>query len=895
MQERLAAVLLSLMLFLFSVLAGCLLTHKVMQETDPILLLSHGVLTASLLIIGVGNWCSKPVLLGVLIGLCLVCLFLKAPKPQLEPLSKGEMAVLALSGGLVVFYTVYHQFRFLDTDNWLHEPLIGSLMKGVFPPMHPFIPNLEFHYHYGRDFLIAIMAPPLSDPLGTVWIMNPILQLAGFVGLYASIRGLTGSVKQGLLGALMAYFGLCVGARVGLINTFDAYNGVASAQLFLLFHILLRMLDHKRPLQWLMAAFLLGSYQLVYETFWAILFIAGLVTAIRFVRSRWGWAALVVTAVLALGLAAVEGGIFADMVGRGNKVEVSEREALRKVSVKAGFPKEQFLQIPVTAAPYQRISAAYESGLFRSFKPKRLDTGYVFIFAPQFLYAFWLPVLLAPLVGWAVRRHRVGFTFWVFGATSYLLPGVVGFGERLDLEYFRWEFSAAIGFSVAFGIALGMGFEQLTKPGTASRGEDGWKVHIRSPRELGKWFLCLALLIASLAPAQKFLNDAIIDIQRDGLPVTTPGNWRVQEKDLGIEPADLLAMEWLAPKIGPEQQTLSNLGGESALGLWPDIVLAGKTGTHLAGRMRPEAGLAEYAYPNYHRDGAAKAFTLTGDIGLLQALAIPWYYADLDRLNEAALASLTALEGKSPLFEVEGARRQVFPIPSASPVPAELEVELDFAPPLPLRTSEAYGGTLKVKNSGSESGRPQLTCAFLRQQGGEWVTDQDSLYKWQLAELGAGVQREIPFAVVTPFVDGDYQFVVRQDKEELLRVPVTVEYWRRLASVKARLDLPDNFSAKSFEQFRVGLSSDLAVQSKVVLFTRLKRQGGEYVWELDQIPQTVELDLTPGEEQMLFLTLLAPAGDYTLELFLKDPDSHLNQKLAERGVHVVAPTDTVSH
>lgn len=883
------------MLAIFSVLAGCLLSWRVMGEQEPILVLSHGVLSGSLLLIGIGNWVSRSALLAVLVLLGALCFALKAPALKPSRLPRLQAGLLALGSLLVLLYTLYHQFRFLDTDNWLHEPLIGALMRGVFPPVHPFIPELEFHYHYGRDFLVALLAPPQSDPLGTVWLINPVLQVAGYVGLFASIRSLSQNTNQGLLGSTMAYFGLCVGARVGLINTFDAYNGVASAQLFLLFHVLLRMLDQKRPVQWLYAAFLLGSYQLVYETFWALLFLAGLATALRFVRDRWGWAALVVTAVLALGLAAVEGGVFSNMVSRSNQLESSELDSVRNVTISAGFPKAQLLKIPVTAAPYQRISAAYQSGLFRGFKPTQLETGYLFIFGPQFLYAFWLPVFLAPFVGWWVRRHRVGFTFWSFGLISYLLPGLVGFGERYDLEYFRWEFSAAIGFSVAYGIALAMALERVGKPWSLqTQSTGGFEFKVDSTRRFGQWLLVWALLIASLAPAQKFLNDAVIDVQRDGLPPLTPGNWRVAHPDLGVDQVDLQAMAWLADHLEPRQKTLTNLGNESARGLWPDIVLTARTGAQISGRMRPESGLEEYAYPNYHRDGGPKAFELTGDIGFLQAAEVVWYYADLDKLSEPCALTLSELQQKSPLFEVQGARRQVFAIPQASAQLTGVEVSLEFVPSPPLRTSQAYPATVTLKNSSEKPGRALLTCAYLKQTESQDVEDQDSRYLWLTPELDPGQEVTLGFALVTPFVDGDFLFRLRAEEKVLQETPVKVDYWSRLSSVQGRLDLPDNFTATRFEQFRVGLSSELEVALPAELVIRLKRDSGEYVWEVDQIPQKVELELVPGAEQEAYLTLLAPEGDFTLELYLKDPESTRTVLLAQRGIHVNPVQSTIS-
>ncbi|CAN0432300.1 unnamed protein product, partial [Phaeothamnion confervicola] len=75
------------------------------------------------------------------IFLAAALLMLAVPAPGLEefaPLSRRCKIVLGLTMAIVVIYTQYAQMRYLDTDNWVHEPLIAFYMRGVWPPITPY-------------------------------------------------------------------------------------------------------------------------------------------------------------------------------------------------------------------------------------------------------------------------------------------------------------------------------------------------------------------------------------------------------------------------------------------------------------------------------------------------------------------------------------------------------------------------------------------------------------------------------------------------------------------------------------------------------------------------------------------------------------------------------------
>ncbi len=564
----------------------------------------------------------------------------------------------------------------------------------------------------------------------------------------------------------MAFFGMCVGFRVGMINSFDVYNGVTLCQLVPLFHQMVRLLGPTEPSQWLVSGLLLGTYQLVYESSWGLLLMAGGTLALIFARRKKVWAAFVITALIAIMLAAVEGGIFSNVLARSNQKAANEVEALKGMHVSLSFPKQRFLQLPVTTARYQRLSGALNSPWFRKLAPE-LEDGYLFVFHPRFLMAFWIQVWLAPLSLWLLRKNRAGLAFWLFGMWSFLVPGLVEFGERYEKEYFIWEFLAGFGFAVAFGMALGQGIDRL----------GGWRGGARV-------IPLYALLCLSLVGGVKVFHEAFEDLSRNDLRWSLDaGWWRVVHPDLGLEFADLEAMEWLGSRCSPGDQVLSNLGSEvNTFGLWPDAILSSRTGAHVAGRFRPVRGLKSHGYPIYNRDGQSKAFALTGDIGYLQAIGVRWFYADLKKLPPTALQNLTerSPQHSPPFVDSGGFSRQVFEIPALQPdqTAPKIEAKLEFEPPAPvLRGGKTYPAMLTLR---SETKGVVAVKLSARTQEGELDPDCTVVL---LTSLEKDSEKTLPFALFTPFSGGPRDYFLDLGEGEVpLELPdfkVESWYWER--------------------------------------------------------------------------------------------------------------------
>lgn len=915
--EPLSAMGPAVLLLISSVFLGWMLARRALRESDPLLAGGLAPLLGFPCLILYANTFDRgalPYSIYLFAALALALFALPTDRLEWPPLTRWQWVSLVAAGGAVLIYTLYAQQRFLDSDNWIHEPLIAHYMRGIFPPVHPFFPEIEMHGHYGRDLLMASLTPTGQDPLATVWLLNPLLQLAAFLVLAGSVRSFTGSAPQGITAAVMGFFGVCVGFRVGLVDSFDGNNGVVYALAIALFHLMYRTLElgerRAGPGVWVVAGVTLGVYQLVYETHFGLLLLTGLTLAAAVARTRRVWAGVLIVATLALGLAVTEGGPFTDLARRAGSSTGSASEQNVGQHVTIEFPKDEFLKVLATTADYQRLSAAFRTSLFEGMKPVIRGEGYMSIFDPRFLSTHWLPLFLAPLslVLLLRRRNLAGLGFWIFGAYAYLTPGLVDFGPVYEWEYFRWEFAAGFGFAVALGVAVAQHLFEGPVPLGWERREG--ELSLTFGRRFPLWLGCIAVLVASLAAGEKLLNDAIIDVQKRDFKISLlPSEWRIHRPELGIERVDIEAMAWLEPQVLPGDQVLSNLGEESPQGLWPDSVLATRTGAHPAGRARPPRDVRVHAHPNYHRDPVAKAFYATGRVDLLKAAGIDWLYLDPERLEPEVAARLAANTEElraSPLFQdSRGEQRQLYEVrfPEAEALRSEPPFEATLA--LDIPQEELRAGTLStlrltLRNAGETPRRVGwLRVSLLTPEGEPVVAPLEVAPREQPLPAGATEVLELPF--VTPLEEGSYELEVSlpyTDSGEpalLERVSLQVDFLARLGAIRPRLDLPDSFEPRRYSRIRLGLTSDEPVRAgdDVVLYYRLMRPGGEYVWELDSIPQKLDLTLEPGVEREYFLDFLSPweSGSYQPELYLKDLSSGRVVPLQGefRPIHVVEP------
>ncbi|MGE0490651.1 MAG: hypothetical protein AB7S38_15710 [Vulcanimicrobiota bacterium] len=835
----------------FACLFGGLLTSRALKETSWLLILGTAPLLASAAIVQLANWgCPRNPAVLLLAVASLGLWFVPAEKPQWLPLTRFEKGALGLLLLCTLVYTHYSGVRVFDSDRYLHDSHIVAFQRGIYPPVNPFFPELAMNGHFGRDLLMSALTEDKADPVFTVWWVSPFLQIGALLTLFASTRVLTGSPRKGLLVAAMVFYGMDCGFRVGLVDTFDGSNALAYPHLVLLFHLMHRVLGPSKWPTWLVAGIVLGNYQLCYMTNFPLMLVTGLCLFVLKARTKEAWIGLVVTAVLAMTLAFTEGGAFTDLARRGLHPEQTKAVQNQGLRVTLQFPKEQTFKLLTTTADYYRTSVAYRTSLFKGlYRPPR-GSGYLYIWDPRLLTTHWLPLYLAPLSLWLIRKCPLGLSYWIFAFISFIIPGLFYFGPIFEYEYFRWEYSAAFGFAAALGLGLGEWLEgnpiRFDRENRTLKFAEGSK----------RFILALLILFASLLAGEKLLNDAIIDSQKKGF-VWFPSTrqWRLNEPTFQVTADDVDAAAWLRERTEPGSRILTNRLDDSPTGLWPDTVVAMLAGTFPAGHaFPPETEGIPHGNPAFHANEFYRAFWATGDLTVLEDTGVRWLVADLDKLDPKVQESLEGLN-----HQVFG-RRLVAEVPPVEPFDPKAPIAVEAVVPpdnAELRIGHRYPLTVRTNNPG---------------QPGRVVLKLDKLTSVPLRFTVPSGDHELEWSLVTPLDEGTYHASLQTlDEKELAGFDFTIDFLARLQALEAKIEFPQ-MKANRFYRLQGEWLSARPIHStgELQFYYRFKRPDGDYAWEVDSIPQPTDLNLP--EQPALDLPILTPdlPGSYELEFWFLD-------------------------
>lgn len=851
------------LIFAASCLFGSVLAWRALRETCLLLILALGPLLGSAALVALSNARIAPAHSAVGLFLASVCLAALPgrTKPSWVSMSRAGAWSLAILSAVVVVYTHYHQVHVMDTDRYLHDAHIVAFGRGVYPPVNPFFPDLAMNGHFGRDLFMATLNDGANDPVGTIWWVSPFIQLAAFLTLYASTRSLTASSCRGFLVATMLFFGMDCGFRVGMIDTFEGSNGLAYPHMGLLMHLMLRILGGCSWPAWIVSGLVLGTYQLVYMTSFALLLLTGFALFLVKARTRQAWVGLILTGILSMALALTEGGAFTDLAQRGTHPELNRAVQNQGLRVTVEFPKKHLFQVLTSTGVYYRTSVAYQTSLFEGlYRPPRGD-GYVNIWTTDFLRVHWLPLYLAPLALWLVRRSALGLAYWMLGAISFLLPGLFYFGPIFEAEYFRFELSAAYGFAGALGLALAewmetcpLRFTRRPIP-TLSLGPGS-----------ARYLAALAILTASLAAGEKALNDALIASgKKDFRWFPSPRQWRLQQPLFGLTEDSMAACAWLRERTQPGQQVLTNLLTDRPAGLWPDMVSATLAGVFPAGHAFPsETEGGTMGNPAFHQNSLYKAFWASADLSLLEGTRVRWLLADTAQLNPEVVEKLQQLPHQEfgAWLAVALPERAVNESGDWS-----LSGELTRPANETLRLGARIDWNVPISNTGPES------RAILKIEG--------SLVEPLRFTVPTG-DGESTLSLVTPLDEGTYRAVLCDARgQEKAVFELTIDFLKRLGSLRATFTFPQLKTSRIYS-LQGQWDNPPAVDSKgeLDLYYRFRRPDGQYAWEVDSIPQPVELDLpTQSEFALQVMTPVSP-GPYELELWFFDRSSGRRVKTA---------------
>lgn len=629
-----------LLLWMWLAILGFLVTRRVLHTPDPWLTLGAAVPTSLVLLLAtsfpLARLFGHPqgwVLAAVFLFVSTVALYVwrsRGPRaPELEefgfsPFQWGAFMTLLSLGSLVM-----HTREALgpEDDYWVHFPLISLLNRGEFPPPNPFFEDLVLHGHFGRDYLVGVLGwfnGGGEALLSSLWVFNHVLAVSAFFLAFGLGRRVGGNCG-GFLMSTFLFFGISVGARVGLMDTYD--NNNLLVYVLLLLFVALETADTKNWWGHLFFGLALGVYGIVYETHMVLFLMVLWFGPLIWARGGQGWSWRLWLRPLGLSLMAVVvaaclGGPIQDLAMRGlglRKATVDHAATYQAQRVQIRFPKENLFQIMIGPERYRRLSYVYQGKAFRSLHATGSGTGdaradfhYSFIFGPEVLLIHWLALYLGLPAGWFLlrKRHPQGAALWVFGLLAYLTPALVDFGPVHEREYFRWEFAAGFGFAGALACALSALWSR------------------------GKWARVLVVVLAILVTlgGERKLNKTLIAIEKmepaQRQRAMTPWypsarDWLLDSKELRMTPELLQAAQKLREFSRAQDRMVCDLDARAHWDIFRESTVCGLAGLRSVGHVSPPPWMQDGIAP-FFRTAAWNALWQTGDLRILPSLGARW-------------------------------------------------------------------------------------------------------------------------------------------------------------------------------------------------------------------------------------------------------------------------------
>ncbi|MBI3929438.1 MAG: hypothetical protein HY319_28085 [Armatimonadetes bacterium] len=878
---------------------GFLWVRRILRETNPFLAIGLPLPVTMLVLLGLSNllspWASHRnawiAALLLLAGSGAVMLVRAAPPPSMEWPPLRRIHCLLLAGGLAGAYFAMHTRGLSgpEDDYWIHFPVIAMIGRGWFPPLNPFFPELTLHGHFGRDYLLAVLARvSRGDIMLATWVFNHTLQVSAFS--LACGMGLRWgkTAAAGVLLPLFLFFGISTGSRVGLMDTYDNNNLLVYVCLLALLALIGDALEHRDLHRYLGVGALLGVYAGVYETHFVLaagcLFLSPLALAwCRKARPEPGaLRAVALALLLAAGVALLQVGPIRDLALRSAGIEqvdqVDYDDAYQAQRVSLKFPKAQLFQIKLGRDAYRRLSYVYEGKLFSELLKATDQGGYTYIWSPRVLMMHWLAVYLGipAILVLARQRNLMGLLFWLFGCAGYLVPALVDFGPVHENEYFRWEFAAAFGFAGALALALAGLWTGSGRGGRTGLLLVGLLTLWGGERKLNR-----ELIAVQKAPPEQralLLNPLYPDSQR----------WFLAQKALRMTLADLLLCEWLRERLGPQDTMLTNLDGREHWDVFRESTIVGIAGARSVGHQSPPPWMPDGIAP-FFRTPNWTVFWQHLDDRALPATGASWLYVQGDRALVERLESVGRLE-KS--FEVEGNLRAAFRVPprTSPPAPAGLRVTRVVLPDSEWLQSEvAYPLAVVLQNDSrarvSWEGLLGLELLPLRPIP---TGEPEPLSLWVRLDLAPGESQAVPFWLVPPLVEEEYSlgWFLESPQRPLPSPATTLSYSflekaGRLEIVRDELLRREGLTVHGVLQ----VAGEFRVRGPLTLGWRIwdleeKRHHTPYGFD-GSLPLELEIEAGDVKDIPYVATLPEPAERYRLDFFLRSR-SGLESKLERR-------------
>ncbi|MCA9775350.1 MAG: hypothetical protein KC800_01480 [Candidatus Eremiobacteraeota bacterium] len=775
---------------------GFLVTRRVLRCGDPWLLLGASVPVAMLCVLGI--FFPLALLIGhpqgwtvgsLLVFVATMTLLAKRHVGRMEPIKPfgfspfqwGCFMTLLTAANLVM-----HTRETVGpaSDYWIHFPLISLLNRGEFPPPNPFFDNLTLHGHFGRDYLVAIIGWYAGDGielLKTNWTYYHILSVSAFFLAFGLGRRVAGTAGGFLMSSFL-FFGISVGSRVGMMDTYDNNNLLVYC-LILLFVAFETTVDNYRAGD-VFLGLALGVYGIIYETHLVLFLMTVWVGPLLWRRPASGvnirsWRRPLMLSITAGVLAACLGGPLQDLALRATglregKVDHAAYYQAQRVQLK--FPKEHLFQIMVGPETYRRLSYVYQGQAFEGLQQStgnagmsaRSDFHYAFILSPDVLLMHWLALYLGLPAGFWLWRRKCpeGQALWVFGLVAFLVPAVFDFGPVHEREYFRWEFAAGFGCAGALAATLAILWNARGRP---------WRVAV----------VVLALLVT--LGGERRINRTMIEIEempahKRERAVTpwypSPREWILNSPELRMDEDMLEAALKLRFRSGPHDRMLTDIDVRKHWDIHQEATVVALAGLRSVGHVSPPPWMPDGNAP-FFRTAGWNAFWQTGDIRILPFLNSRWLYsADPEKaelLEEKEGLKKLDTFGHVSLWRYEGSLE-----PKTAPPPEGVRVvEIERPTNRELLGEVAKPMRLTLENAPTED----------FDLGVQWIPVSGTDTGGQVEPLTLrvkGGQKTYDHYLVAPLVEGSYrlQFTINGHPIERIGDDSVLEFqWSREAKM----------------------------------------------------------------------------------------------------------------
>lgn len=677
-----------------------------------------------------------------------------------------DVALLGALASAVSALVLLYQFIGPDSDNFIHYPLVALFMRGQFPHVNPYFPDVPLYGHYGRDLGLAGLLTFGGAGIGTGMMIEAwVLHLATVGNAYYLGKRAGGGRVAAVAATYLVFFGVNAGfadwvVRSGLAEVAGNNNPVVYAFFFAVLLLFAALLEEPRPATAITMGVLLGGLDMVYETHFDILFAAlcavSLLTLVptagRSVRPGVR-TALTASLALAFVVMLVSGGLTGRMI-----VKRLDRSSHPTASSPSSTAADWAL-----AGAQQNVSITFPKHPFLTLTHAN-DGRAVPLLSPSFVGGQGIALLLLPaaMIFLVARRNLVGIVTGMVAILSLIVPASFDFG-RFNGENFRFIFLGGLAAALTVGIASGEVFSWI-------RG------HTRSD-----WIRWAAVAGISAACASQGSRAWRTFRYAELLRSSFPHHFRITE----AERLQAFCMTW--GRGDEEAAQFLRDHGKQRERLMTNYAVDDHEGSNLLNNamvVMSQARLPMIAFNHrLQRDAGGIrssvegwsartiAFWTTGDGEILRDLRPDWLYVVPETLSPDTERALSTIPGVQQAFRSShGADRVIF------------RIRADDMPARPVLSRDSLSGTAVIAVEGLEGGRPEQFRSIWVRIGktGPVVLEGDCYVFYRLFDRTAsapldeadsigtvrhlairdgGEQRlDLPF--VFPYNPGDYEITI---------------------------------------------------------------------------------------------------------------------------------------